>query len=275
MSHTFHLVDDDAKTHLWVAQGWPRSGQLAFYSGDADTMAALRQMLLDGSGHRFSFVDTTEVPEGYRDLAPAETQDYARTMFDDPCDSCGEPLTLDSIDGGRCLCCGTMVLPKTSTDDPSLGARFSIADPVTGETVQMLEKRMIAHANTRAAVDLVSNLGVVMEGVAWEVEEVTSYLAGEPYRANAVLSALAERLRDALSDDQAVRAAFLEHFPHLCKEPDRPAGFPQPSSKDAGERSDAAAEKRGDFRHEAPGVDFAELDNTRAQEAKARKDTDA
>ncbi len=149
--------------------------------------------------------------------------------------------------------------------------RFSIADPVTGETVQLLEKREIAHANTRAAVDLMTHLGVVMQEIVDQLHEDAVLDATSGPEGALLLYSIRETLAGALSDDQAVRAAFLEHFPHLCRKPDRPAGFPQPSSKDAGERGDAAAEERGDFRHEAPGVDFAELDKTRALEAQARK----
>ena len=67
MSHTYHLVDDDAETHLWIAQGWPPDS-FTLYTGNEGLMRRLKQMLRDGIGHRLRLLDTTEVPETYREI---------------------------------------------------------------------------------------------------------------------------------------------------------------------------------------------------------------
>lgn len=59
-----------------------------------------------------------------------------------------------------------------------------------------------------------------MEHVAAEIEDDVRELrhVTETDAVEENLLRLAERLRGALQDDQAERAAFLHHFPHLCKE---------------------------------------------------------
>lgn len=49
-------------------------------------------------------------------ISPHGSEDFGP---EDPCDSCGEELHPDSINGGRCLSCGTMVCAKYPDDEVS------------------------------------------------------------------------------------------------------------------------------------------------------------
>ena len=65
MSQTFALVCDETQRYVWVGQGWRK--MTTFYSGMPDTMATLKQFLVDHIGKSLEFVciDTTYTLSDY------------------------------------------------------------------------------------------------------------------------------------------------------------------------------------------------------------------
>jgi len=75
MSRTFSIACTQCKKKLWVAQGQGdmKPERFIFYSGQPETMEALKQFLLEHFQHPLVFDDNCEGDlEDYDDVTPGE-----------------------------------------------------------------------------------------------------------------------------------------------------------------------------------------------------------